>query len=78
MGVTFSGDDSSPPRGCEIPLAEGAGVRVLERFSHARRYGHRALAVLRASAVTRDGAGNGVTAPNGSPQRRLSRRTLAA
>ncbi|MFI6345298.1 type I polyketide synthase [Streptomyces sp. NPDC050560] len=58
--------------------AEGVGVLVLERLSHARAAGHRVLAVLRGSAVNSDGASNGLTAPNGPSQQRVIRAALAA
>src|SRR5439155_12951508 len=45
--------------------AEGVGVVVLERLSHARRHGHTVLAVVRGSAINQDGASNGLTAPSG-------------
>ncbi|MBB5120251.1 acyl transferase domain-containing protein/acyl-CoA synthetase (AMP-forming)/AMP-acid ligase II [Streptomyces eurocidicus] len=58
--------------------AEGAGVVLLERLSHARRNGHPVLAVLRGSAVASDGASNGLTAPSGPAQREVIRQALAA
>jgi acyl transferase domain-containing protein len=57
--------------------AEGVGILVLERLSHARRLGHPVLAVVRGTAVNSDGASNGLTAPNGPSQQRVIWHALA-
>ncbi len=59
-----------------VGWAEGAGMLLMERFSEARRLGHRVLAVVRGSAMNQDGASNGLTAPNGLAQRRLISQAL--
>ncbi|OLL71671.1 Malonyl CoA-acyl carrier protein transacylase [Pseudonocardia sp. Ae168_Ps1] len=57
--------------------AEGVGVVVLKRLSDARADGDPVLAVLRGSAITADGATDGLTAPSGAAQERMIRDALA-
>ncbi len=56
--------------------AEGAGMLLLERVSHARRAGRPVLALVRGSAVNSDGASNGLTAPSREAQERVIRQAL--
>ncbi len=58
--------------------SEGCGVVVLKRLSDAVRDGDDVLAVLRGGAVNQDGRSAGLTAPNGSAQRDVLRRAVAA
>jgi acyl transferase domain-containing protein len=56
---------------------EGCGVVVLKRLSEALAGGDRIWAVVRGTAVNQDGAGAGLTVPNGLAQRRVIRHALA-
>lgn len=58
--------------------SEGCGVIVLKRLPDAVRDGDNVLAVLRGGAVGQDGRSAGLTAPNGSAQRDVLRRAVAA
>lgn len=57
--------------------AEGAGVLVLARLSHARRLGYPILAVIRGSAVGQDGSSDVLSAPSGPAQQQVILRALA-
>ncbi|MDT3395987.1 type I polyketide synthase [Streptomyces sp. B1866] len=57
---------------------EGCGVVVLKRLSDAVRDGDQVMAVVLGGAVNQDGRSAGVTAPNGSAQRDVLRRAVAA
>ncbi|MCB9896965.1 MAG: SDR family NAD(P)-dependent oxidoreductase [Planctomycetes bacterium] len=56
--------------------SEGCGVLVLMRLSRALSEGHRVLALVRGSASNQDGAGSGLTVPNGKAQEDVIRRAL--
>jgi acyl transferase domain-containing protein/aryl carrier-like protein len=57
--------------------SEGGGVVVLKRLSDARAAGDRVLGVILGAAVNHDGAGSGLTVPNGEAQRDVMQRALA-
>jgi polyketide synthase 12 len=57
-------------------VAEGAGVLVLARLSHARSLGYPVLALIRGSALGQDGASNVLSAPSGPAQQRVIRQAL--
>jgi acyl transferase domain-containing protein/acyl carrier protein len=59
-----------------IVLSDGCGVLVLKRLSVARRDGDRILALIRGSALSHDGGGQGFTVPNPAAQEAVIRRAL--
>lgn len=56
---------------------EGAGLVLLKRLADARRDGDRVRAVIRASAVTQDGATPAITTPNEAAQAAAMRAALS-
>jgi acyl transferase domain-containing protein len=56
--------------------SEGCGVVVLKRLSDALTDGDNIQAIIKGSAVNQDGLTNGITAPNGTPQREVIRLAL--
>jgi acyl transferase domain-containing protein/D-arabinose 1-dehydrogenase-like Zn-dependent alcohol dehydrogenase/NADP-dependent 3-hydroxy acid dehydrogenase YdfG/acyl carrier protein len=56
--------------------SEGAGMLVLKRLSDALHDGDPVIALLRGSAIAQDGAGAGLTVPNGPAQEMVMRRAL--
>ena len=58
--------------------AEGCGVLLLKRQSHALADGDRILALIRGSAVNQDGPSGGFTVPNGLAQAGVIRDALQA
>ena len=57
--------------------AEGAGLVVLKRLSHAIADGDQVLALVLGSAVNQDGRSGGLTVPNGAAQQAVVRDALA-
>jgi acyl transferase domain-containing protein/pimeloyl-ACP methyl ester carboxylesterase/acyl carrier protein len=68
---TFSAHANGYGRG------EGVVVIALQRWSDAQAAGRPALALIRGSAVNHDGPSSGITAPNGTSQKKLIRAALA-
>ena len=56
---------------------EGCGIVILKRLSDAEADGDRIWGVIRGSAVTQNGAGLGLTLPNGPAQERAMEEALA-
>ncbi len=56
--------------------AEGVGVLVLKKLKNALADGDRVHAVLMASDINQDGAGNGITAPNSLSQQELIEKVM--
>lgn len=56
---------------------EGCGVVVLKTLVAAQAAGDRVLAIIEATATRQDGRSNGITAPNGTAQAELIRKSLA-
>src|ERR1700730_7686327 len=57
---------------------EGCGMIVLKRLGDALTAGDRVLALIRGTAVNQDGAGSGLTVPNGLAQKAVVRAALNA
>ena len=57
--------------------AEGCGVVLLKRLSHARADGDRIWALVRGSAINQDGPSSGLTVPNGLAQAAVIRAAIA-
>lgn len=57
-------------------FADGAGMLVAERLSDARRLGHPILAIIKGSALSQDGASDGLTVPSVQAQVRAIRSAL--
>lgn len=70
MCKTFDADADGYGRG------EGCGVVLLQRLSDARKSNARILAVIVGTAVTQDGGGGGLTAPNPAAQTAVIRQAL--